>query len=685
MFRSRIAIVSGDEKINLSYKKQLEAIFEKDVEIVLLSLKDGAESYLGFDLILSASPALYDEVKSKAPLNVEVINIVRSINLLELNKILSMDSGKNALVVSNILHSAQETIDLLKELGLNKINYIPYAPGCHRAEELISKSDFAIAAGTSHYVPEEIDNVIDLGNKIIDISTIVRILLHLDLPIERINLFTMRYLKVIISLNRKISDLRSTLIGVLDASTDGILAIDWQYNITFKNNVLEKFLNCRKSMIIGDNISKYINDKEILDFIKSYENKTSEVFKINNKDIILHKNYLKSDDKITGKVISFSYVSDIQDIEKEIRKKLSIKGNVARYDFCDIIGSSKPIKSATDISKKAAKTDLSVLLLGENGTGKELFAQAIHRNSLRSNGPFVAANFAALSEGLIESELFGYEDGAFTGAKKGGKPGLFELAHMGTIFLDEIGDAPLSLQAKLLRVIQEKEVLRVGGISPISIDVRVIAATNRDLKSMINDNLFRRDLYYRLNTITIKVPSLRERKEDIPEIIRYYNKTLYKKKCFSKEAFDLIMEYNWPGNVRELQNLIQYTVEIVEDECVQAEDLPIDILESIEAGHKQEQCDEDIVNFIENHDNINLIQEILNQLYLAELQYKRASRAYLEECLCEKGIPATINIIRRVLTELEELELVNIGSTKQGTKITSKGRAFLEKLRRCSR
>lgn len=681
MAKYRIAVVAADERVGIGFKNQLESIFHDEMEIVVLSIEDEQENFLGFDLIMAASSAIYDEVKKKAPLNAKIITVIRNINILELHKVLDIEAGAKALVVSNFFYAAKETVDLLKEIGLNHIKYIPYSPGTKLREEELESIDLAITAGAYDYVPKKITRIIDLGLKVIDISTIVEVILHLGLPLEKINLFSQRYMKEFISLNKKISDLKSTLIAVLNASTDGIMALDLNSNVIFKNNKIETYLGTDKKIREGDNIAEFIDNANILNFIKSYEDKGSDVFNINKRDVMINKSYLSDNKKVTGTVVSFNYVSEIQNKEKEIRKKLVNKGNVAKYDFSDVIGCSKSIKSVTEMTRKVAKTDLSVLILGENGTGKELYAQAIHRNSSRRDGPFVAVNFAALPESLAESELFGYEEGAFTGAKKGGKRGLFELAHLGTIFLDEIGDASLSIQASLLRVIQEKEVLRIGGTSPVPVDVRIIAATNRNLKEMIKLNQFRQDLYYRLNTITIKVPPLRERKEDIKYIIDYYMKNLKVGKKFTKEALDKLIEYDWPGNVRELENLIHYVAEIVDDDVIDVDDLPIDIAEG---SNMIEEDDTSVVNIIKSLENIcslAIFKSVLEELEIADDSYIRASRAYLLDKLLSKGIKTTDSTLRKALKELDKWGFINVGSTRQGTRINQRGKTFLSQLK----
>lgn len=250
-----------------------------------------------------------------------------------------------------------------------------------------------------------------------------------------------------------------------------------------------------------------------------------------------------------------------------------------RYEFENIIGSSGPMQEVFALVRKVAVTDSSVIIYGESGTGKELIAQAIHANSPRGNKSFVKLNCVAIPEGLLESELFGHEKGAFTGAVTQ-KIGKFELANEGTIFLDEIGDMTLATQSKILRVLQEREFERVGGTKTIKVDVRIIAATNKDLKKAVEDKQFREDLYFRLNVVPIQLPPLRERKEDIPPLVEHFLKEASLKvkkeiKGISKDALEVLMEYNWPGNVRELENCIERAAVITEGEFIAKESLPL--------------------------------------------------------------------------------------------------------------
>lgn len=255
--------------------------------------------------------------------------------------------------------------------------------------------------------------------------------------------------------------------------------------------------------------------------------------------------------------MSAQKVAQIQKLEQKLRTIITQKGLVAKNSFVDIIGESPVINSSIKRAKRIAQAEGTVLITGDTGTGKEIFAQSIHNASSRANGPFVAINCAALSPSVLESELFGYVRGAFTGALSEGKTGIFELAHMGTIFLDEIGELPVDIQAKLLRVVQEKEIVRIGDNKVIPVDVRIIAATNKDLQEEIAQHRFRSDLYYRLSVLTLRLPALSERPEDIPLLMQYFlsRKSMCKK--LTPEAMEALKKMPWPGNIRQLQNVAE--------------------------------------------------------------------------------------------------------------------------------
>ena len=300
-----------------------------------------------------------------------------------------------------------------------------------------------------------------------------------------------------------------------------------------------------------------------------------------------------------GAIIMARRTEQIMEAETKIRESLANKGLTARYSFDDILGSSAAIQEDIAVAKRYSQVDSNVLIVGETGTGKELFAHSIHRSSRRSSQPFVALNCAALPENLLESELFGYEPGAFSGASKNGKAGLFELAHKGTIFLDEIGELPIALQAKLLRVLQEKEIRRIGGSQVKHIDVRIISATNINMREKIKEGQFRADLYYRLDLLDLVIPPLRDRKEDIHELMDFY---LTRFACemrkpiprLSEDAVKMIDRYSWPGNVRELRNICERLVVLCDSEKIERKDIErLRIFRSMEGDKNRESVNQE--------------------------------------------------------------------------------------------
>jgi PAS domain S-box len=349
--------------------------------------------------------------------------------------------------------------------------------------------------------------------------------------------------------------------AILHYINEGIIAVDKCGIITIYNPAAEKIIGLDREFVFGKKIEAVIKNSKLIDLIKTNRPYLGQVHTYNNKLTLTNAVPINVNDEVVGAVATFEDVTKIQEYEHTIRTNLMKKGHVAKYNFSEILGKSTALLHAKDIALKYSKVDSTILIIGESGTGKEMFAQSIHLASSRQTRPFVAVNCAAIPINLLESELFGYEGGAFTGAKKEGKLGLFALAHGGTIFLDEIGEIPIELQARLLRVLQEREIRPIGADNVIPIDVRVIAATNRSLIEAVKSNKFRKDLYYRLNILKLVVPNLRDRKEDINLLCRYflnkYTAKLNKQVEFSQDAFDILIEYPWPGNIRELQNMME--------------------------------------------------------------------------------------------------------------------------------
>lgn len=366
--------------------------------------------------------------------------------------------------------------------------------------------------------------------------------------------------------------------AIMDYAYEGIIAVDGDGCITVFNKSAQRTTGVSRQIALGKHIQGILPDMRLARVLDSGEEELGELQNINGVMVAENLIPIKIKNKVVGAVATFQNVDKLQELEGSIRKKIHQKGLTARYSFQDFIGDSQAIRDTIKIACQFSQVDSNILITGETGTGKELLAQSIHNASDRRKGPFVAVNCAALPESLLESELFGYVEGAFTGAAKGGKAGLFELAHQGTIFLDEVSEIPYRLQGRLLRVLQEREIMRLGHGRVIPVDVRVVSATNKNLKQLTRQGSFRQDLLYRLDVLGIFIPPLRKRRDDILTLFFRYlamNNDKFNKQaqCLTPEAKKLLLDYDWPGNVRELSNVCERIVVLSAGLTIDAADI----------------------------------------------------------------------------------------------------------------
>lgn len=376
---------------------------------------------------------------------------------------------------------------------------------------------------------------------------------------------------------------------LLEEAFDGIVVVDGHGTIILLSKAYADFLGVRVENAIGRHVTEVVPNTRLPVILKNGKREDSQLQLVKGEYMISTRIPLIKDGRVIGAIgkIMFRNIGELEVLYAQIKQlhqkiaQFSSRAEMkqAKYSFAHIVGDSDKLLLAKAMAEKAGLTDSTVLLTGESGTGKELFAHAIHQSSGRAAGPFIKINCAAIPSELLESELFGYEEGAFTGARKGGKIGKFEAADGGTLFLDEIGDMPAGMQAKLLRVLQEQEVERIGASCPVKVNVRIIAATNRDLLDMMAQRLFRSDLYYRLNVLSIRIPALRERPADIELLVP----SLLDKICsrlgkyieeVSPQAMRFLTSYSWPGNVRQLQNVLENAVCLLNGKVITPRDLP---------------------------------------------------------------------------------------------------------------
>lgn len=421
-------------------------------------------------------------------------------------------------------------------------------------------------------------------------------------------------------------DQKNKLDAIFNSNIEGTFTIDNDWNITSFNASAEKVTGFKRSEAIGRKCWDIFNSslcrngchmEQTMKFGKKMMGNELEIIHKSGRKIPIRVNsgiLINNKNERIGAVETFIDISDLKNLSSHLSEK---------YNYEKIVGKSKDLQQIIAVLESVSQTNSTVLITGESGTGKELAARAIHLNSTRKLGPFIAANCSAYAESLIESELFGHEKGAFTGAIKS-KVGRFELAQNGTLFLDEIGDLSISVQTKLLRVIETREFERVGGSKSIKIDTRIIAATNKNLIEEISKGNFREDLFYRINVINVHLPPLRERKDDLPLLINHfiesYNQKFKKNiKQFSSSAYDLLLEYNWPGNIRELENVIEHCFILCNNEIIQSEHLPKRLREPILKNVSNN-------NFIEMK-NIHTAERDLILFTLNKFKWNRAKTA----------------------------------------------------------
>lgn len=344
---------------------------------------------------------------------------------------------------------------------------------------------------------------------------------------------------------------------ILDSIYDGVIAVDEHGKLEIFNRAAAKILSIPTDNVLGRPVVDIVANSRLDEVLKSGVHEIGAVQQVGDASIVTNRVPVLEDEEIIGAVATFQDMTKVFQTEARLRKTLVGREFRAKFTLDDIVGQTPVICETRSLARSFARSDLTVLLYGASGTGKELFAQGIHRASRRKHKPFVAVNCGALPPHLLESELFGYEEGAFTGAKRKGKHGLFELAHEGTIFLDEVDSLPLELQARLLRVLQEREVLRIGSESLIPVDIRVIAATNTEPMALLAQKRMRSDLFYRLNVLYLELPPLKERRDDIPLLCRHFQRDSAEVGRLVTEMMPFFLRYSWPGNVRELFNMME--------------------------------------------------------------------------------------------------------------------------------
>lgn len=424
-------------------------------------------------------------------------------------------------------------------------------------------------------------------------------------------------------------DLLLSFIALAELSDDGVLIVDAQGRIAYINTAYCDYLGLDKQIVMGQPVLNYIessqlvkiaNDPNFKKEINVFHKTSTQQFTDRECYAIVNRAHVNKGGVPLSGVGQIKFVRStikLSNALNEVYTQLEYYKNqlgIGRCSFENIVGTSHLLEKTKQVARRAAVNDFSVLILGETGTGKEVFANAIHYSSHRKTKPFIRINCAAIPAELLESELFGYAEGSFTGAKKGGKKGKFELANGGTIFLDEIGEMPLVMQAKILRALQEREIEPVGGDRPVPVDIRVIAATNKDLLKEVAEKRFRKDLYYRLNVIEIRLPPLRERPEDIAEYVNTFlaevNQKYHTSTAIAPEAVAVLSRYRWPGNVRELRNTVERCYALSEDGLITRFMIPRNISGDVNYSDLVDRTGSSLETIVEEVERRMILEEL---------------------------------------------------------------------------
>jgi len=678
---STIAILNYDPKSADIYEAQIENIFSNNIAVKKYSINDGpVTETIVADLVLVQDEDVFEKTKGRIPDDTQVMFCNRTISMEGYYRILNIPEYSEIYILDETMEMSRDIISILYERGIR--NLILQAASPENIGMLKDKT--VIILGESSILPEDAKEIINIGSSLLDISTIIGIASRLKLTHIIENKFIQGEYSEIIPANQGLAE----ILGILNSAQGLLRALlciieDGVININVSGEINSVNEKARQILGLGDEPLNSYNgiykfpEIPFEDVLEKRVPIKDRFIKINGYDVIVSVDPIFHSGKLYGAFAIMKEYGEAELKQHRFRTKIIGKGHKAKYNFNNIFGGSEEIAKCKEKAMRMADSNSTVFITGDSGTGKELFAQAIHNNSIRRNYQFVVINCGALPESLLESELFGYEEGSFTGARKGGKPGLFELAHNGTLFLDEIGEMPLSLQTRLLRVLQERQVMRVGGDRLIDIDVRLIAASNRDIKQMVRNGQFREDLFYRLNVLTLKVPTLNSRREDIPLLIDSFRETFKGRFKLTDAALNALIRHDWRGNVRELKNVVEYLVNLNID-LVGSEDLPFYNEDPLEVIANRPPVTERVTSQLDMlkeiaDKNLDSYVFVLKQLEKGFRENKRLGRRSIyKEC---EGSNQFISEqeIRSILINLEKCGMVKILKGRGGTVITDAG------------
>ena len=686
MERKELVLVANDEIALGTLLRQLEEQFSGCASVSGFTVAK-LPARLEADLVLVSSPSIAGVAAGHTGAPDRILVAKRSLTSQAIEELSRIPQRSTCYVAMDYQLDAEATVAILREVGVNWLRLIPVTISAVERQVAVPPQGAEIICFGKKVTPPPGCHLHDLGLRRIDLSTVVEAFAHLQLPVENLVQVASNWGSELVGVigrlgtsMRSVSRVRQALEAVLASQADAVLVVDQAGRVVYRNPTAAVLADLKGPLggggaggkgfweIFPDLTPPPVTAAGGMAIEDGYEG----LVKLNARQVMARVIPFAGDQGRPEWIVALKDVSEIQRLSADLSRHLRSSGYVAKYSWSDVIAVAPPMQAAVTVAQQAAKTDLPVLLLGETGTGKELFAHAIHATSNRVGGPFVAINLSALPEQLAESELFGYERGAFTGAANTGKPGLFELANGGTIFLDEVADTAFTVQAKLLRVLQEKEVVRVGGRRIIPVDVRVVAATNSDLQRLVGEGRFRQDLFYRLAAIPIAIPPLRRRKEDVPWLIRYFSGGQEPGRAISETELQRLADYDWPGNVRELANYVNYTVQM-------GSSGPWMGLAGVPSGHSgavgsaglgsDDSC-------LGSDDDIRkLILRAIDRLAVTK---GSAGRRTLLDSMAGGAVIQSERRLRALIEMCREEGLIEVRQGRAGIRLTVKGRLYLD-------
>ncbi len=674
--KKKISVIALDPRAGESYRSDIARLFGEAAEISAFSVLDGSASGVldRADLFVASTDAYGspEELLRHIPIDSQTMAVEVSFRWSELRKLKELPAGSRVLFVNMTQTMAREAIAQLEQFGVTHIQWIPYYPGAPEVPD----AHIAVTPDERRYVPPGIGTVIDLGQRVCTSGMMIEIALRLGLEALLEGPAFQQYAREVATSNYSFDRmfarsvrLESQFYILMESLEDGVVGVNEKGEIFACNRRAEEMTCVSASLVQGRRCEEVFPYIPFAQCLQSRRTLPVKAMKVNGVNLSVEVVPVIRQNACIGAFALLQRFNDVEARQSELRSQLFHKGHYAKYSFADVIGQSDAISRTKETLARMARSESPVLLIGETGTGKELFAHAVHQASRRAEGTFVAINVAAFPENLLESELFGYEEGAFTGARKGGRPGLFELAHKGTLFLDEVEGMSLALQIKLLRALQEREVMRVGGNRIIHVDVRLVAATNEALEQKVREGSFRRDLYYRLSTLPALIPPLTERGDDIFLLTEHFRRELGGSFRLTEPVKSFFRRHTWPGNIRELRNAVEYFI-YTGHEDVGLEDLPPTLFLSEGPALCPPAAPE-----AEPSDSASFV---LGQLYAASEAGTAMGRDALLRMAREAHVPLSQREVRDILSDLAARGLVRISRGRGGSRLTPKGRALWE-------